>query len=64
MDPLWVISSVGTLVGLTALTIALRQVGTAAEDLRRQFDQIGELQVAVSRLKAEAAATRPGRTTR
>jgi len=60
MDPFWIIPTVMTVAGFTLLILAIRQVGDSADALRRQFDQLGELQTAVSRLRAEADTRRNG----
>lgn len=61
MEPLWILPAVIVVIGLGVLTQYVRGLGTAAEDLRLQFERLGELQVAVHRLRDESAAARARR---
>lgn len=61
MSPLWIVPAVVVVLGMGVLTVYVRALGTASEDLRRHLAQFGEFRLAVDELRAETAVARAGR---
>ena len=61
MSPLWILPVVIVVIGMGVLSVYVRALGTAADDLRRHLDRFAEVRIAVDQLRADTAAARAGR---
>ena len=66
MSPFWILPAVIVVVGMGVLSVYVRALGTAADDLRRHLDQFAEVRVAVDQefyqIDAGSEVIRVGRT--
>lgn len=64
MSSFWLLPVLVVVIGMGVLTVYVRALGSASDDLRRQFDRFAEVRVAVDELRVDAALARAGRTRR
>lgn len=58
MNPLWALPVAVLLAGVVVIFHVLRDARDAASELHSQLLQLGQVQVAVARVRTEAAGTR------
>ena len=58
MHPLWIVPAVAAVAAVTLCVVLLRQAADAAAELRDEVVRFREVQPALDRLRADAAAMR------